>query len=92
MFLIKFVFLGKVLEVKEEQVHVHYWKGTWNKEWTPHIVITKPLKKREPWTQWLPKSCIILSGFLLIDKRLTKTNRRYLKQKYKELKEKTTIK
>ena len=54
----KFPVIGKILEVAEEVVNVHYWKGSWLKEWSPHM-----LPDKTPWTDWLPKACVILSGF-----------------------------
>ena len=69
----KFPVIGKILEVAEEVVNVHYWKGSWLKEWTPHM-----LPDKTPWTDWLPKACVILVA--------SKANKDFLKKKHRELK------
>ena len=72
--------IGKVNEIKEESVIVQYWKGSWNNRWEPHFY------HGQPWTNELPKTCIILSNFELVrDNRLGPETKKFLKNKYKEL-------
>jgi hypothetical protein len=54
--------IGKVLEKFESSFIIHYWKGTINKKWTPWLT-----RKKEPWTDTLPKECIYLAAFQLND-------------------------
>ena len=49
----KFPVIGKILETKELEINLHYWKGSYCKEWTPHMVYSKSKQKQSvPWTQW----------------------------------------
>ncbi|XP_028393249.1 uncharacterized protein LOC114532975 [Dendronephthya gigantea] len=51
--------IGKVVEKDEDNVKVHYWKGSWNKKWTPWLY------NNLPWIDELPKDCIYLASFEL---------------------------
>lgn len=52
--------LGEVLEKKDNEFVIHYWKGSWNKKWQPWL-----LRNKEPWTDVLPKQCVYLASFRL---------------------------
>ena len=76
--------IGVVKEVTEEHFKIHYWKGTYRGRWSP---LNKP-RSREPWTQMLPKECIIIHSFELTEaKKLQATTRRHLMEKYTSLKD-----
>ena len=79
----KYPVIGEIIELGEENVQIHYWKGSYLKSWAPHN-ITKS-KEKIPWTDTLPKRSIILSNFILKDNKLTSGQRRYLRSRYEEL-------
>ena len=81
----KYPVMGKVLEVKDESFKIHYWQGGYRKQWTPHMVYEKRSRVPFPWSDWLPKSCVILSDFILVNNKLTISQKKYLKDKYIEL-------
>ena len=75
--------IGVIKEVTEEQFTIHYWKGTYRGRWCP---LNKP-RSREPWTQVLPKECIIMHSFELTEaKKLQPTTKNFLRNKYATLK------
>lgn len=53
--------IGKVLEVSESMVKIHYWKGSFEGKWSLQDVP----RRRTPRIDELPKTCIILCSFLL---------------------------
>ena len=55
--------IGKVTEVKEDEFSIYYWKGSYNKAWTPHMV--KSGRKSVPWVDNLPKQSVIMCRFQL---------------------------
>ena len=68
--------IGVVKEVTEDHFKIHYWKGT---------PLSLP-RTREPWTEALPKECIILHSFELTEaKKLQVTTRRHLMENYTSL-------
>ena len=75
--------IGKVLSIGEEDLQIHYWKGTYKGSWEPQNVP----RRQMPWTDVLPKDCCILGGFdLSDDMKLQPTTRKFLSQEYKRLK------
>ena len=77
--------IGQVQQVTEEQVEILYFKGSYLKSWTPHMIKVKGSKKSEPWKDWLPKKLIILSNFESANGKLTQGQRKFLRSKYAEL-------
>ena len=74
--------IGKVTEVKEDEFSIHYWKGSYNKAWTPHMV--KSGRKSVPWVDHLPKQSVIMCHFQLDEQnKLQQNTRKYLKAWYK---------
>jgi hypothetical protein len=72
--------IGKVLEKFEKSIKLHYWKGSWNKTWTPWLTY------RKPWVDELPKDCIYLSDFELdknfkLQRSTKRQMRKFLKDK-----------
>jgi len=55
--------IGAVKEVTEDHFKIHYWIGTYRGRWSP----LNPPRSIEPWTQILPKECIILHSFELTE-------------------------
>ena len=51
--------IGKVLEKRDNEFTIHYWKGSWNKKWEPW------LHSKGPWTDVLPKEYVYLASFTL---------------------------
>ena len=80
----KFPVIGEVLAIDGENFQIHYWEGTYLSNWCPHMVRKKGCKEVYPWTDCLPQRSIILSNFVLEDNKLTRGQRSYLKNKYKE--------
>ena len=77
--------IGKVLEVSEDMVKIHYWKGSFKGKWSPQDVP----RRRTPWVDELPKTCIILCSFSLTeDSKLLPSTRKHLQDEYAKLKEK----
>lgn len=73
--------IGKVAEVNGEMFTIHYWKGSWRKEWEPWIMDNGKI-----WDDELHISCLLLVAFDL-DKNgkfLARTSQ-YLRKKYKSL-------
>ena len=77
--------IGKVFELNEDGFVICYWKGSYNKEWTPHTLPAhRGDKESRLWTQQLPKSCILCFGFTLDDSsKLLPGTKSYLKKAYK---------
>lgn len=76
--------VGKVIGVEEDTFKIHYWKGGYNKTLEPHNH-----HNHQPWTDELPKSCILLCNFELeADRRLGAGTKKYLRERYREIKEK----
>ena len=78
--------IGKVFEVNEDGFVICYWKGSYNKEWTPHTLPTRRGDKESRlWTQQLPKSGILCFEFTLDDSsKLLPGTKSYLKKAYKD--------
>ena len=75
--------IGKVLEATENNIKLHYWKGTYKGKWSPQYAP----RSRLPWEDELPKACIILCSFSLADdSRLLPTTRKHLQEAYARLK------
>ena len=75
----KYPVLGKVVETKNTECNVHYWKRGYRKAWAPHMEAPNTLNTV------VPKSCIILNDFHLVNSKLTAPQKKFLQQKYKEL-------
>lgn len=76
--------IGKVLAINAEKFHVHYWKGTYNTRWEPHMIYDRSKRIHQPWDQWLPKSSIILANFELLLNHLQAQTKTYLRQQCKK--------
>ena len=75
--------LGKVIAVEETEFKIEYWKGSWRTEWKPWL-----LQNGKPWTNTLPKECILLVDFELDGKNmLASETYKYLRKTYKKLNE-----
>ena len=55
--------IGNVLEVNGDSIKIHYWKGSFKGKWSPQDVP----RRRTPWVDELPKTCIILCSFSLTE-------------------------
>ena len=67
--------IGEVLEMTDNEIKIHYWKGSYNKPWEPNMLRQRKGKscQDEAYTDWLPKLCIYYCGFTLTQERkLTK--------------------
>jgi mannosyltransferase OCH1-like enzyme len=51
--------IGKVLEKRDNEFTIHYWKGSWKKNWEPW------LHSKGPWTDVLSKEYVYLADFTL---------------------------
>ena len=77
--------IGKVLEVHDEEVKVHYRKGSFKGKWSPQ----NAPRSQTLWVDELPKTCIILSSFSFTeDNKLLPTTRKHLQEEYARLKQK----
>lgn len=79
--------IGKVLAVDDEKVNeevkLHYWKGSFKGKFSP---LNFP-RRRVPWINDLPKTCVIMSSFsLTADNRLLPSTRVHLENEYAKLK------
>lgn len=71
------------MELYEKDFNLHYWKGGYTKVWEPWMLINKTTKRKDiPWTDKLPKSCVILCKFLLVDGKLTNAHKKHLRERY----------
>ena len=76
---------AKVLEVNEEKIKIHYWKGTFKGKWSPQNVP----RTWNPWVDELPKDCVILCSFSLQEEsKLFPSTRKHLQDKHAKLKQK----
>ena len=74
--------IGKVLEVSESMVNIHYWKGSFKGKWSPQDVP----RRRTPWIDELPKTSVILCSFLLSEySKLLPSTRKHLQDEYAKL-------
>ena len=79
--------IGEVVNLEGEMFTIHYWKWSYNRPWEPH----NHLQSNQPWTDVLPKNCILLANFELEDNnRIGAGTKKYLQQQYKRLKETVT--
>ena len=86
----KYPVIGKVLAADEaaDDFEIHYWKGTYKGKWKPQHV---PRKLDVPWTDKLPKSCILCYNFAFTDEsKLLPSTRKFLENKYKEVLEQSS--
>ena len=80
--------IGKVLQINNDTVKIHYWKGSFKGKFSPQNLP----RSRTPWVDELPKSCIILCSFSLTDgHRLLPSSRKHLQSEYAKLKKYTVI-
>ena len=70
--------IGKVLDVTDDKVKIHDWKGTFKEKWTPH----NAPRRQDPWVDALPKSCINLCSFSLPEESKLPSTRRHLQDEY----------
>lgn len=77
--------IGKVIEVKDSGFTICYWKGSYNKEWSPQTLpARRGVPSAELWTQELPKSCIVCFGFSLDEhSKLLPGTKSFLRKAYK---------
>ena len=77
--------IGKVLEVSDSMVNIHYWKGSFKGKWSPQDVP----RRRTPWIDELPKTCVIFCSFLLSEySKLLPSTRKHLQDEYTKLQQK----
>ena len=81
--------LGRVLDKRDKEFNIHYYQGSYCKRWAPHMVYDRKSKTPVAWTQWLPKACIILIDFVLVDEKLTPQQKKFLSGKYKDFEKKS---
>ena len=75
--------IGKVLEVNQDTVKINYWRGSFKGKWSPQDVP----RRRTPWVDELPKTCITLCSVSLTeDNKLFPSNRKHLQDEYAKLK------
>ena len=79
--------IGKCIEIVDTDIRIEWMKGTYTSKWETWMVADLRNKRRKvPWTDWVPKSSIILFDFELTPtKRLRKTTVEHLQRKYDEL-------
>lgn len=70
--------IGVVKEVTEDHFKIYYWKGPYRGRWSP---LNLP-RSIQPWTQILPKECIILHSFELTEAKKLRATRNHLIKKY----------
>ena len=56
--------LATIIEVGEETVHIQYLKGSYNRPWEPLHLPGIRGHPQLPWTDTLPKACILLANFV----------------------------
>ena len=80
--------IGTCMAIADTNVNIQWMKGTYNSSWSIWMIPDpKNKRKKVPWTDWVPRSSIILFDFELTPtKRLRKTTVEHLKLKYDELK------
>ena len=75
--------IGVVKDLLANEFRIYYWKGTYKGKWTPQ---NNP-RSNDPWTEMLPRECIVLHSFELSDgMKLLPTTRKHLAEKYLSLK------
>ena len=75
--------IGVVKDLSANEFRIHHWKGTYKGKWTPQNIP----QSNDPWTEMLPKECIVLHSFELTDgMKLLPTTRKHLAKKYLSLK------
>ena len=79
-------YLGQVLAVNGDEFEIHYWKGSYNKEWELHVLRVREGKswKTTLYSDTLPTTCVFLCGFEFENNKLTKFYKQYLKEKLAE--------
>jgi hypothetical protein len=79
----KFPVIGKVSEVREDEIELEYWQGSYTKSWQPHLLTRN--KEKIPWSDTLPKRSIIVCNFPFDESgKLQENTRRFLKRWRKE--------
>ena len=81
--------IGKIKEMKNEDILVKWYKGKWNGQWQEWLLpISGKSHKQTEWLDWVKKESIILYDFQMTStNRLKKETVSYLKKKYSELRE-----
>ena len=75
--------IGVVKDLSANEFRIHYWKVTYKRKWTPQNIP----RSSDPWTEMLPKECIVLHSFELTDgMKLLPTTRKHLAEMYLSLK------
>ena len=54
---------GKALEIKTDSVKIYYWNGSFKGKFSPQNLP----RRQTPWVDELPRNCIILSSFSLLN-------------------------
>lgn len=76
--------IGRVIEIGDEMIKLHYWKGTYNGKGVPQNIP----RTQTPWIDDLPNTCIIMCMFELTDgSKLLPSTKRHLKQAYQNIKD-----
>ena len=69
--------IGVVKDLSANEFRIHYWKGKYKGKWTPQNIP----RSNDPWSEMLPKECIVLHSFELTDGM----TRKHLAEKYLSL-------
>ena len=58
--------IGEVLEMTDNGIKIHYWKGSCSKPWEPNMLRQRQGKSCQDgaYTDWLPKLCMYYCGNL----------------------------
>ena len=80
--------IGKVKEVRDNQLRVGWYQGKWSGQWSELMIPVPGPRRKQPWDQWVRKDAVILYDFTMTaTNHLKKETVTYLKQKYSELRE-----
>lgn len=75
--------IGNVVSVEEDNSQIHYWKGSYHGKWSPQHL---PRRRREPWLEEQPKSCVVCCGFQLTEEhKLMPATKAFLRDRYATL-------
>ena len=80
--------IGKVKEVRDNQLRVGWYQGKWSGQWSEWMIPAPGPRRKQPWDQWVSKDAVLLYDFAMTaTNRLKKETVTYLKQKYSELRQ-----
>ena len=75
---------GKFIEISDTDIQIEWIKGTYTSKW---VADPRNGRRKLPWTDWVPRSSIILFDFELTpSERLRKATVEHQRRKYDELK------